>query len=157
MKEWRNSVLGESSSGYEMFFFSAGGTFWTWRTPMGVSRLWAGPSEHSTWTVPDKHVSACAAWTRLHRNIPVDLRHRTEGPELSGSTQYILHALFVLSVYLPFLHEQFNYKRKYMHIAIKKEKKGAFRNNKNFLIVESNVINLFFVFIPATAEPNLFF
>jgi len=45
-----------------------------------------------------------AAWARLHVNIPVDLRHRIQGPELSGSAQYIyiLHTLFVLSVYLPF-------------------------------------------------------
>lgn len=28
-------------------------------------------------------INTRAAWTRLHGNIPVDLRHRTEGPEVT--------------------------------------------------------------------------
>jgi len=85
---------GETSSGYEMFLFSVGGTFWTSTALMGVFNLWAGLNEHSTWTVPDKHESGVSAPSREHSSGSASQNTRSRTKWIRPIYIYITHTLF---------------------------------------------------------------
>jgi len=115
---------GETSSGYEMFLFSVGGTFWTSTALMGVFNLWAGLNEHSTWTVPDKHESGVSAPSREHSSgsASQNTRSRTKWirPIYIYYTHYFFKRLFTFLAWTVTCHRHVTQK-KYMHIASRKE------------------------------------